>query len=113
MSYPQSEDILASTVKEWGHTVEFWWVGFPGERGAKVVKVDEHGMRWTLDIQSTHWVTQKIAAGLLGVSVMTVNKWVREGAFRKPMLRRGVSVISMRELEKVAEARGVFLRRKG
>ncbi|MGH7483971.1 MAG: hypothetical protein ACREMY_00020 [bacterium] len=76
-----------------------------------MVKVDEHGMRWTLEINSTHWVTQKIAAGLLGVSVMTINKWVNDGKLGpKKMKRRGVSVISMRVLEQVAEARSIFLR---
>lgn len=78
-----------------------------------MVKVDEHGMRWTLDIESNHWVTQRIASGLLGVTVVTINRWVREGLFRKTMLRRGVSVISMREVERIAESRGVFLRDKG
>jgi predicted site-specific integrase-resolvase len=75
-----------------------------------VVKTNEFGMRWTLDIGNTHWVTQRVAAGLLGVSVMTVNKWVRERKLGKTMLRNGVSVISMRVLERIAESRGVFLR---
>ena len=112
MAYP-SLDVLASTAKEGRGTIEFWWVGPPGERGAKVVKTDEFGMRWTLDVGNTHWVTQKVAAGLLGVSVMTVNKWVRERRLGKTMLRRGVSVISMRILERVAEGRGIFLRARG
>jgi hypothetical protein len=111
MAYPNSAPILASIRKEWGRKVEFWWVGFEGKRGAKVVKVDEHGMRWTLDVESTHWVTQSVAAGLLNVSLMTINKWVREGRLGKRMQRRGVSVISMRELENVAEQRGIFFQR--
>ena len=112
MAYPEHE-ILATSAKEGRGKIEFWWVGPPGERGAKVVKTDEFGMRWTLDVGNTHWVTQRVAAGLLGVSVMTINKWVRERKLGKTMLRNGVSVISMRVLEKIAEGRGVFLRSQG
>ena len=78
-----------------------------------MVRTDEFGMRWTLDVGSTHWVTQKVAAGLLGVSVMTINKWVRDRRLGNTKLRNGVSVISMRVLEKVAESRGVFLGAQG
>lgn len=109
--YGPPDDLLASIQTEWGRNVEFWWVGVPGERGAKVIKTDEHGMRWTLDVESTHWVTQKIAAGLLNVSVMTVNKWVRDRKLGRAMLRRGVSVISMKDVERLAESRGLFLRK--
>ncbi len=112
MSYSQPDMIRVRAAIERGLKVEFWWTGLPGERGAKVVKVDEHGMRWTLDIEATHWVTQKIAAGLLGVSVVTINKWVREGVFPNKKIRRGVSVIPIREVEKLANSRGLFLRSK-
>jgi hypothetical protein len=109
MAYPQSDPVLASVQKEGRQTLEFYWVGYPGARGAKVIKTDEHGMRWTLDIESTHWVTQRVAAGLLRVSVMTINNWVRAGRFGKPVKRRGVSVVPMRLLEQVAEERGILL----
>lgn len=69
-------------------------------------KTDEHGMRWTLDIDSTHWITQRTAAGLLNVTVMTINTWVRQGKIRSAKLRKGVSVISMQEIEQIAIARG-------
>jgi hypothetical protein len=110
MSYPQPDNFMASSILDGGQRMEFWWVGFAGKRGAKVVKVDEFGMRWTLDIESTHWVTQKVAAGLLKVSLMTVNKWVRDGSFRNHATRRGVSVISLKEVEEVARQRGVYVR---
>src|SRR5712692_6118229 len=112
MSYP-SDNVLASTLREGGEQVDFWWVGFPGEGGAKVFKTDPHGMRWTLEVGSNHLVTQKVAAGLLRVSVMTINKWVREHKLGKQMWRNGVSVIPMRVLEHVAEQRGIFLRGEG
>lgn len=108
MSYMPPADFLVGRQREGGGSIEFWWKGHPGERGAKVVRVDEHGMRWTLDIEHTHWVTQKVAAGLLKVSLMTVNKWVREGKFGATKLRRGVSVLSMRQVEHLGETRGLF-----
>jgi hypothetical protein len=109
MAYPPHNEVLASVQREGRQLVEFYWVGSPGDRGAKVIKTDEHGMRWTLDIGSNHWVTQRVAAGLLKVSVMTINKWVREGKLGQSMKRRGVSVISMKMLERVAAARGILL----
>ncbi len=109
MSYARP-DILASVQRDGLARVEFYWVGEPGERGAKVVKTDEHGMRWTLDVDSTHWVTQRVAAGLLNVSIMAVNRWEREGRFGKRLKRNGVSVISMKAVERLAEARGTLPR---
>ncbi|MDX2061297.1 MAG: hypothetical protein SFV24_26020 [Gemmatimonadales bacterium] len=108
--YSSKEPLRASVQREWANTIEFYWIDDPGGgRGAQVVKTDEHGMRWTLDVGATHFVTQRIAAGLLNVTVMTVNNWVREGRFGQTMKRRGVSVIPMTAVERVAEARGIFI----
>jgi hypothetical protein len=109
MAYSPPDPVLASIQRQGRLKLEFYWVGYPGDRGAKVIKTDEHGVRWTLDVESNHWVTQRVAAGLLGVSVMTINNWVRQGKLGKLMKRRGVSVISMRVLERIAEARGIFI----
>lgn len=103
-------DVLASEAVEDGAAVEFWWTLGPGPRGARVVRTDEHGMRWTLDIDSNHWVTQRVAAGLLNVSLMTVNTWVRRGVFGKKKLRNGVSVVPMAEVQRLAEERGILTR---
>ena len=109
--YGPPDEVLASEQNIDGSKCQFWWVDdAEGGRGAKVIKTDQHGMRWTLDVGSTHVVTQRIAAGLLRVTVMTVNKWVRDGVFGTPLKRRGVSVIPMKAVERIAEARGILRR---
>jgi hypothetical protein len=109
MPYPPVPEFLASTATEDDEHIEFYWVGDEtGTRGAKVITVDQHGMRWTLDANSTHLVTQRVAAGLLNVSLMTVNKWVREGRLGERQYRNGVSVIPMEIIEQVAIQRGVL-----
>lgn len=114
MSYVEGPRLsVASQVKEKDAVVTFYWV-FDVEMqtlGARVIRQDRYGQKWQLDIPHTHVVTQKVAAGLLGVSVMTINKWVRERLFGKPRLRNGVSVIPLEAIRKIAEARGVQLPR--
>lgn len=124
-----AEPVLAMVVLADGGDEEYWWSGDPGKRGAVVFKTDRFGQRWTLDIESTHWVTQRVAAGLLCVTPMTVNNWVRTGKIRQARKRKvsgdlsfegrkivsekgrgSVSVIPLKEIEKLAEARGMFLR---
>ena len=107
MPYPRPP-ILASVADEDGDHIEFFWVGEPGSRGAKVVTTDTQGMRWTLEAGPDHLVTQRVAAGLLAVSLVTVNKWVRDGALGEREYRNGVSVIPMEIIERVAVQRGVL-----
>jgi hypothetical protein len=109
MAYAPPEPVLASRAYEDGDEVEFWWVGRAKTRGARVIKTDPQGMRWTLDIESNHLVTQRVAAGLLDVSLMTVNNWVRAGTFGPKQSRNGVSVVPMRRVEELAEERGIFI----
>ncbi len=104
------EPILASEINDEAGFHQFWWTGSPGARGAKVITTDEFGMRWTLDADHTHFVTQRVAAGLLDVSLMTINKWVREGHLGEKLWRKGVSVIPMPVIEAVAVQRGILLR---
>ncbi len=103
--------IVASQQKTADGLVTFCWVYDPDLRttGARVIRQDKFGQKWTLDIPQTHVVTQRVAAGLLGVSVMTVNKWVREGKFGRPRLKNGVSVIPMVALRKIADERNLGL----
>jgi hypothetical protein len=105
------EPVLASIVRTDGGNEEYWWNGEPGRRGGVVFKTDRFGQRWTLDIRSTHWVTQRVAAGLLEVSVMTISNWIREGKITDTKKRNGVAVISLKEVERIAEARGMFVRK--
>lgn len=119
---------LASIVITEGGDEEFCWRGEAGEEGAVVFKTDRFGQRWTLDIEKTHWITQRVAAGLLGVSVMAVNNWIRQGKIKGakkravktdisregsriiiPPSTRSVSVIPFKEIRRIAESRGDFL----
>lgn len=96
---------------EWNGGLEhrtFLWTGSPGARGARVVKTDGQGVRSIVELATTHLATENVAAGLLGVSVVTVNKWVREGRFGPRQWRNGVSVIPMPAVEALAEQRGIF-----
>ncbi len=110
MSYPLPPDpVLVSEMNDGNEIHQFWWLGFPGERGARVITTDQYGARWTLDVNTTHLVTQKVAAGLLSVSLMTVNKWVRDEVFGEQQWRDGgVSVIPLRAVEALAVARGIL-----
>jgi hypothetical protein len=103
--------IVASQREERDVLVTFCWVYNPDLRttGARVVRQDKYGQKWTLDIPHTYVVTQYVAAGLLRVSVMTINKWVREGKLGKVRRRNGVSVISMVALRKMADERNMGL----
>jgi len=118
----KSEPVLASSNGE----EDFWWHGEPGQRGAVVFKTDRFGQRWALDVERTHWVTQRVAAGLLNVTVMTVGTWIRQGKIKGAKRRKvvgdlvfkgtkvsfkkepSVSVIPLKEIERLAEERGIF-----
>ncbi len=112
-----------------GSEEEYWWRGHPGEREAVVFKTDRFGQRWVLEMDSSQWVTYRVAAGLLDVSVPTIHTWVENGKItatkkRVPTMytmkkgklkdadpkgsRAGVLVISLKEVEQIAEARGIF-----
>ena len=111
-----------------GTDEEYWWHGEPGERGASVIKTDRFGQAWVLDVESTHWVTYRVAAGLLDVTVPTIHAWVRQGVITetkkryqtnfkltgeggidlKHPKRIGVSVIPLKEIERIAKERGFF-----
>lgn len=103
-----SNRTLASAADEDGGRIEFYWTGDPGARSAVVITTDSQGIRWTLEAGPHHLVTQRVAAGLLAVSLVTVNKWVREGRLGPPDFRNGVSVIPMAIIEQVAVQRGVL-----
>jgi hypothetical protein len=103
--------VLACIIMTEGGDEEYWWNGEPGKRGAVVFKTDRFGQRWTLDIRATHWVTQRVAGGLLEVSPMTISNWIRDGKIAETKKRNGVTVIALKEVERIAEARGMFVRK--
>jgi hypothetical protein len=107
--YQRGREVLVSVATEGGERIEFIWFSDPNteNRGARVVRTDKYGQRWQLDIPHTYVVTQRVAAGLLNVSLVTVNKWVREGKFGRKRTRNGVSVIPMAAVERIALERGI------
>ena len=109
MSYVQPTSILASVQRIAGDHGEFYWVGFPGgEWGAKVIRVDPHGLRWTLDVEATNWVTHRVAAGLLGVTPMTIYRWAQQGVFGRQMQRNGVAVVPLKRVAELAAGRQIL-----
>jgi hypothetical protein len=100
--------VFASALLLEGGDAEFWWLGAPGNREATVIKTDRFGQRWVLHVKSTHWVTQRVAAGLLDVTFMTITNWISEGKITHTKKRNGVTVIPLKEVERIAEARGIF-----
>jgi len=117
-------------VKDGGNE-EYWWDGKPGKREARVIRTDRFGQRWTLEVGSTHFVTYRVAAGLLNVTVPTIHSWVDAGKLSRKVKRltpipkmmnedqldltgsnspQGlVFVVPLKEVARVAEERGLFL----
>lgn len=105
----------------------WWWQGEPGSREALVVRTDRFGQRWELLIESTHWVTHRVAAGLLNVSTPTIRNWVADGTIKETkklsvphvksmnpgkitMSETKFSVVPLKEVERLANEMGFFLR---
>lgn len=89
------------------------YVNPPGDRTAVVVSrtavlkmTSRTGMQYTREVRRSGYVTQREAAKLLKVSVMTVNRWVRNGTLRS-ITRKGVSVIAVRDVVALADNRGI------
>lgn len=78
----------------------------PGDLTAVLKMVSRTGMQYTREVKRGGYVTQREAAKLLKVSVMTVNRWVRNGLLRSTM-RKGVSVIAVREVIALADYRKI------
>lgn len=101
---------LASQAPSKDGDEEYWWDGEPEKWEAMVFRTDRFGQKWALALDSGSWVTHRVAAGLLNVSVMTIHNWVRQGKFSGVKSRKSVSVIPLREIARIAEERGVFIR---
>jgi hypothetical protein len=115
-----------------GTEEEYWWHGEPGKREASVIKTDRFGQQWVLNVKSTHWVTFRVAAGLLDVTVPTIHSWVKQGLIsdmkkrdlgKIAIVKEGgvdvlrptrakVSVIPLKEVERIANERGDFISRR-
>lgn len=78
----------------------------PGERFAVVRLKSRTGIQYTREVKSSGYVTQREAAKLLCVSVMTINRWVRQRTV-KSTKRQGVSMIAVRDLAEIADENGI------
>jgi excisionase family DNA binding protein len=71
-------------------------------RGAVIVMRDRIGFKYERAIGLDDYVSQKEAAQLLRVPVMTVNRWVRRRSL-KSKKKGGFSVVRLRDLLKIAK----------
>ena len=74
-----------------------------------MIKTDRFGQRWRLELSRRSNITTRVAAGVLGVTAMTVANWVRNGAFPHAIKKRNVTLIPARDVERVARQRGITL----
>lgn len=70
-------------------------------RGAVIVMRDRIGFTYERAIGLDDYVSQKEAAQLLRIPVMTVNRWIRRGSL-KSKKKGGFSVVKLRDLLKIA-----------
>ena len=87
-----------------------WYAGQPDPfTGIIVIKTDRFGQKWELKIHRDSVVTIRVAAGLLGVTAMTVTNWISAGVFPRAKRKNQVMVIPVREVERIARDRGLQL----
>jgi hypothetical protein len=70
-------------------------------QGVTLTRQLEDGKKYVWRIPHNGVVTQAMAADILGVSLMTVNNWVRSGAVRDIKQKTLASVIPLREIKRV------------
>lgn len=94
-----------------GEKIEYcWYGGTPAPfEGILVIKTDRFGQQWRLQLSRRSNITVRVAAGVLGVTPMTVSNWLREGVFPNALKRKNVTLIPMRDVERVARNRGITL----
>jgi excisionase family DNA binding protein len=78
----------------------------PTQRVAVVRVKTRTGMQYTREVKRGGWVTQREAAELLKVSVMTVNRWVRDRTLQS-VKREGVSVLPVKAVAALADERKI------
>lgn len=94
-----------------GERIEYLWYsgGLGTLEGAVVVKTDRFGQRWQLQLDRSSYLTVRVAAGMLGVTPMTVTNWVNAGVFPSARRIKKATVIPFRDVERVARDRGYKL----
>ena len=74
----------------------------------EITKIDRFGQRWKLDLSSSPYVSYRVAAKLLGVSVAAIYTW--EGKRFKPYRKGRAKMISQRALKELAYEKGITYR---
>lgn len=72
-------------------------------RGAVVEMRDRLGFKYERVVALDDYVSQREAAGILQVPVMTINRWIRNHTL-KGKKKKGYSVVKLRDLLQVAKA---------
>jgi excisionase family DNA binding protein len=78
-------------------------------RGAVIEMRDRIGFKYERAIGLDDYVSQREAADLLRVPVMTVNRWIRNGSL-KSTSKNGYSVLKLRDLLRIAKAQAKKVR---
>ena len=101
--------VVSSEETAGGERLDYCW--FAGARGpfegVVVIRTDRFGQQWRLELPRGARVTGRVAAGLLRVTAMTVSNWIRAGVFPNITKRNGVTMIPLRDVERVARSRGI------
>lgn len=87
--------------------VEVFWDNPPDDEQGATLRRRYRGYVLERYIKPLHWLSQGDAAHLLGVSRMTIYRWVRSGAL-KDRKRNGISEVRMRDVRNLARARGLL-----
>ena len=109
---PEPWSLLAGTETTFtGEHIEYHWYsgGLGTLEGAIVVKTDRFGQRWQLLLDRSSYLTVRVAAGMLGVTPMTVTNWVNAGVFPAARRINKATVIPFRDVERAARDRGYDL----
>lgn len=77
----------------------------PAPTDRSIITLVYLGQRYTREVGPDDYVSQREAAALLGVTVMAVNKWVRNRKLRCRK-RRGSSVIRLSDLKRFGKSHG-------
>jgi DNA-binding transcriptional regulator YiaG len=92
-----------------GEEITYEWVSYqtPEGRWRKepiVRKVDRFGQSWILNIRQSPYVTYRVAARFIGVSVPTLYNW--GGKRFTPVTKNDVQMMKTEDLLRLARSRG-------
>ncbi len=113
---PPAEWLVSEEKSPTGETIRYVWRAYteaddsvPSEVVPEITKVDRFGQVWHLDLLSSPYVSYRVAAKLLDVSVAVIYTW--EGKRFKPYRKGRAKMISQRDLKELAFEKGITYRR--